>query len=65
VLLAWIRYGKLAPVNPLLRIFPQGYGYDLWAVYLIWAGIVASVYPLCLWFARLKQRREDWWLRYL
>jgi uncharacterized membrane protein len=65
VLLAWLRYGKLVPVNPQLKIFPQGYGYDLWAVYVIWIGIVVIIYPLCLWFANIKQRRHDWWLSYL
>ena len=65
ILLTWARYGKLVPVNPLLRIFPPGYGYQLKAVYVIWIAIVALLYPLCLWFARLKQRRSDWWLRYL
>ncbi len=65
VLLAWIRYGKLVPVNPVIRICPPGYGYDLWVVYVVWIGIVAAMYPLCLWFARVKQRRHDWWLSYL
>jgi uncharacterized membrane protein len=65
IVLAWVRYGKLAPVNPLVRIFPPGYGYDLWAVYVIWIGIVVLLYPLCLWFSRVKERRQDWWLSYL
>jgi uncharacterized membrane protein len=65
VVLTWIRYGKLVPVNPLLSIFPEGYGYSLGMTYLIWIGIVALLYPLCVWFAGLKQRRDDWWLRYL
>jgi uncharacterized membrane protein len=65
IVLTWIRYGTLVPVNPLLRIFPQGYGYDLGAVYVIWIGIVVLLYPLCLWFSRVKERRQDWWLRYL
>ena len=44
---------------------PAGYGFDLWAVYLIWIGIAAALYPLCHWFGALKQRRTDWWLSYL
>jgi hypothetical protein len=24
-----------------------------------------TLYPLCLWFSRLKQRRSDAWLSYL
>ena len=31
----------------------------------IWIGIVAAMYPLCRWFAGVKQRRTDPWLSYL
>jgi hypothetical protein len=34
-------------------------------VYVLWLGIVFALYPLCRWFAALKQRRKDWWLSYL
>ncbi len=44
---------------------PAEYGFDLWAVYLIWLGVVAIMYPLCKWFGELKRRRTDWWLSYL
>ena len=39
-------------------------GYDLWVVYAFWISLVAVVYPVCRWFARLKERRKDWWLSY-
>jgi len=48
--LAWIRYGKWMAINPILRVFPPGYGYSLPVVYLIWIAIVATLYPLCLWY---------------
>jgi uncharacterized membrane protein len=44
---------------------PPGWGYSLPIVYLVWAVVVAAMYPLCRWFAALKQRRSDWWLSYL
>ena len=44
---------------------PDWYGVPLPGVYLAWALVVLMVYPLCLWFARLKQERRDWWLSYL
>ena len=44
---------------------PAGYGYDLWVVYAVWVAVVAMMYPLCLWFARLKQRKQDPWISYL
>ena len=34
-------------------------------VYLVWALVVAILYYPCLRFARLKETRSDWWLRYL
>lgn len=44
---------------------PPGWGYTLPVVYLIWAFVVVAMYPLCRWFAALKQRRSDPWLSYL
>jgi uncharacterized membrane protein len=44
---------------------PPGWGYPLPIVYLVWAVVVVSTYPLCRWFAALKQRRSDAWLSYL
>jgi uncharacterized membrane protein len=44
---------------------PEGYGFSLPVVYLVWAAVVIGVYPVCRWFAALKQRRRDiWWLSY-
>jgi uncharacterized membrane protein len=43
---------------------PPGWGYTLPVVYLIWACVVVAMYPLCRWFAALKQRRSDAWLSY-
>ena len=45
--------------------FPEGFGYDLWVTYVVWIGIVAALYPCCLWFSRVKQGRRQWWLSYL
>jgi uncharacterized membrane protein len=44
---------------------PPGWGYSLAVIYLIWACVVVAMYPLCRWFAALKQRRSDPWLSYL
>lgn len=35
------------------------------AIYLIWIAVVAMLYPVCSWFARVKARRRDAWLSYL
>ena len=42
-----------------------GMGFNLVVVYLCWIGGVLLLYPLCRWFAGVKQRRKDWWLSYL
>ena len=44
---------------------PPGWGYALPSVYAVWIGVVAAMYPLCRWFAGVKQRRHDVWLSYL
>ena len=46
-------------------LFPADYGFPLWTVYAVWVAVLLLLYPACLWFARLKQRRHDWWLTYL
>jgi len=42
-----------------------GIGFNLAVVYLAWTTGVLLLYPLCRWFAGVKQRRRDWWLSYL
>jgi uncharacterized membrane protein len=44
---------------------PSGYGLSLIGLYLVWAVVVVTLYPLCRWFAALKQRRSEWWWSYL
>lgn len=47
------------PITP-----PPGWGYSLPTVYIVWVVVVLALYPLCRWFAGLKQRRSDAWLSY-
>lgn len=49
----------------LFFFFPKGYGLSLTGVYVVWALVVALLYPLCRWMAALKARRRDWWLSYV
>jgi uncharacterized membrane protein len=44
---------------------PPDYGFDLPVVYLIWIGVVLFLFPICWWFAGVKQRRREGWLSYL
>jgi uncharacterized membrane protein len=44
----------------------KGYGFSLGIVYMVWAGIVVSLYPLCKWYDQYKQsHKQKWWLSYL
>jgi len=45
--------------------FPPDFGWDLWVAYAVWIAIVVALYPLCRWFASVKERRRAWWLSYL
>jgi|SRR5579862_335126 len=67
-----IRYGAkpfllLAPpsMGSPSELFPINYGFPLWTVYVVWLATLLLLYPVCLWFARLKQRKHSWWLSYL
>jgi hypothetical protein len=69
---ALVYYGRaafLAYPTPSMggpaNVYPPGYGYPLAVVYGVWIGVVVILYPACLWFARVKARRSDWWLGYL
>ena len=68
----FVRYGAksfllIAPpsMGSSSELFPVDYGFPLWTVYAVWVVLLLLLYPACLWFARLKQRRHDWWLTYL
>ncbi|MDP2902414.1 MAG: heparan-alpha-glucosaminide N-acetyltransferase domain-containing protein [Methylovulum sp.] len=61
--LGWAWMAEDYPIPLLLPGFPQAYGYDLPIVYLIWAGVVAALYPLCRWYHGFKQQRQ--WLKYI
>ena len=74
VLLSLVRYGSGAlsfmfqPVPSMggpAQAFPPGFGYDLWVAYAVWISIVVLLYPVCRWFAGVKERNRSWWLSYL
>jgi ABC-type spermidine/putrescine transport system permease subunit I len=66
IILSAFRYGPhrflLLPPPSLggsRDIFPADYGFSLLVVYVIWVGVVAISYPICRWYADLKNRRRD------
>ena len=71
VVVCYFRYGEVHWMfeSPNLGQFPitqpPGWPSSLPVVYIIWISIVVAMYPLCRWFAGVKQRRADPWLSYL
>ena len=70
IAVCYARYGQIHWMfeSPTMGQFPvtppPGWGYSLPIVYLVWGIVVVTLYPLCRWFAGLKQRRSDAWLSY-
>jgi uncharacterized membrane protein len=44
---------------------PDGYTWSLGLLYLVWAMAIAILYVACRWFAGLKARRTEVWLKFL
>jgi uncharacterized membrane protein len=44
---------------------PDGYTWSLGLLYLVWAIAIVILYAACRWFADLKARRTDAWLRFV
>jgi uncharacterized membrane protein len=67
VALAFWQGGELRRIQVVNNpgAIPPWYGVPLPGVYLAWAAVVLLMYPVCVWYADIKRRRQDWWLRYL
>ncbi len=63
--------GPLAPMTDTMRAFmleQERFGtfsLPLGWVYVVWLAVVATLYPLCRWWAGVKRHRRDWWMAYL
>jgi uncharacterized membrane protein len=71
VVVCWFRYGEVhwmfeSPTpDKYPYTQPPGWPLPLPYIYAIWVLVVGALWPLCRWFARLKERRKDWWLGYM
>jgi uncharacterized membrane protein len=68
--LAFLRYGRVGFMLQNIDIaspdqLPDGYGYGLPVVYLVWLGVVLGLSPVCRWYAAFKARHCWAWLSYL
>lgn len=44
---------------------PPGYMWSLGLLYLVFGVAIAILYPLCVWYAGVKARRRESWVRYI
>jgi uncharacterized membrane protein len=65
IIFALITYGSAISEAFKTGRPPEDYGYNLWVVYLVWVGVVLTLYPVCRWLAGVKRRRRDAWLSYI
>ena len=71
VILCYAQYGEAHWMfeSPNLGAYPftppPGWGLSLPTIYALWVVVVVMLYPICRWFAAVKQRRTDWWLSYI
>lgn len=70
VLASYLRFGEVSGMfqSADLAHFPftqpPGWPVDLSVVYGIWIVVLLIMYPLCRWYAGVRQRRGEWWLSY-
>jgi len=68
VIVAYLRHGRadwLFGNSGVSSGAPSDFGFGLPIVYLVWFGVVLSLYPVCHWFAEVKRRHPCAWLSYL
>lgn len=70
IVVCYARYGQVQwmfesnDLGSFPMASPPGWGYSLPVVYFVWLLVVLALYPICRWFAGVRQRRRDPWLSY-
>jgi uncharacterized membrane protein len=44
---------------------PDGFGFNLFGVYLVWLCVIVLLYLPCRWYFNYKRTHHQWWLSYL
>jgi hypothetical protein len=65
VLFAWLMVGDVGWLFGPPGRKPSAYGLPLAGIYAVWLAVVVALYSPCRWFAGIKNRRTEWWWRYL
>lgn len=56
---------QIANPKTIFLFQPDNFGFSLPVSWLLWIGIVATLYLPCRWFSRYKKTHSQWWLSYL
>lgn len=52
-------FGTRVLVSPPFFGMPEGWGFGLGVIYVVWVAVVLALYPACKWYGDLKARRRD------
>lgn len=52
------------PKQPLL-FQPDGFGFNLFGVYVVWLVLIFILFWPCRWFSKYKRTHQQWWLSYI
>jgi uncharacterized membrane protein len=61
----WLQGFPVPAMMELCLFLPKDFGFSLPVIYLLWAGLVLLMYPLCRWFASVKANHRHPLLSYL
>jgi uncharacterized membrane protein len=66
IALAGLDWKETIITNGIRNFNPEGFGFSLGVVYLVWIAVILILYPLCKWYDGYKSaHKEKWWLSYL
>jgi uncharacterized membrane protein len=61
----WLQGFPVSAMLDFCLFLPKEFGFSLPVVYLLWAGLVLGMYPVCRWFASVKANHRHPLLSYL
>ncbi|MEM7243903.1 MAG: heparan-alpha-glucosaminide N-acetyltransferase domain-containing protein [Acidobacteriota bacterium] len=61
----FLRHDTFRWIRGMFQPLPESFEPSLVIVYVAWVVIVLLLWPACRWFEGVKQRRREWWIRYL
>jgi uncharacterized membrane protein len=61
----WLQGFPVSAMLDFALFLPKEFGFSLPVVYLLWAGLVLGMYPICRWFASVKANHRHPLLSYL